>query len=75
MKLRNLAKRFGAKLATGSATVGVMTSNAMAAVPTEVSTAIDTAKTDAITVGGYVLVAVAALIGIGLILRMLGLLR
>lgn len=49
------------KIAAGVGSLGLMASSAFAAVPTDVTTALDGAKTDGVTVATAVLVAVVAI--------------
>ncbi|WP_367155507.1 major capsid protein [Methylomonas sp. HYX-M1] len=57
------------KFAAASALTVASVSSAFAAVPTEVTDAIATAKTDAVSLGGSVLVVVVALFGLMLLRR------
>lgn len=52
------------KIAAVSALVGLSAGSAMAAVPTEVTTALGDMKTDALVVAGVVLVAIIAVAAI-----------
>ena len=49
------------KIAAGVGSLGLMASSAFAAVPTDVTTALEGAKTDGVTVATAVLVAVVAI--------------
>jgi hypothetical protein len=55
-----MTKRLALRLAAIPAAAGVMVGNALAAVPTEVSAELATAKTDGVSVATLVLVAVIA---------------
>lgn len=56
-----MKKQLFARLAAISAGSAVMVGNAFAAVPTEVSTELATAKTDAVSVAGLVITIVVAI--------------
>lgn len=64
--MKNKVRRF---LVSVPAVLGVAAMNAYAAVPADVTTAIDSAKTDALSVGTIMLGVVAALLGIAYIRR------
>jgi uncharacterized membrane protein len=64
----NYAKQLFAAITLGLASLFM---TAYAAVPAGVDTAITAAQTDAVTVGGYIIAAVAALVGIVWMIRML----
>jgi hypothetical protein len=68
MNFRSMAKKFGAGVVgvAGTTLVGIQT--ASATLSGEAQTAIETAKADAITVGGYVVAAVAIVAGVGILL-------
>jgi len=65
--MKNVVKGLGLFLVSLAGLVG----SAYATVPTGVDTAIQAASADAVTVGGYVITGVAALIGIAWILSMM----
>lgn len=60
MKLTQIARKYGRSLVAGSAVMAAGIAPAMAAVSTEVSTALSDAKADVATVGGLVLVVIVA---------------
>lgn len=70
MKYLQTAKRYGSKVALATAGVFAVQSAAYADILTDVNTAITAAKGDALTVGGYVVAAIAALIVVTLIIGM-----
>lgn len=59
---RNVVKKFGAKVASGVALVTVGIGSAMAAVPTEVTTALGDLKTDSTTVASLAFAAFLAVL-------------
>jgi hypothetical protein len=71
MKYLQTAKRYGSKVAVATAGLFGLSAAANATVLTDAQTAISAASGDALTVGGYVVAAVAALIVISLILSMI----
>lgn len=58
MKFYRAARKYGSRVIGGGAAAGV--GSAMAAVPTEVTTALAEMKADALTVAGLVIVALIA---------------
>jgi len=60
MKLIQTARKYGRSLVAGSVVMAAGIAPAMAAVGTEVSTALTDAKADVMTVGGLVLVVIVA---------------
>lgn len=60
MKYYNACKKYGRKAAATGTGLVVMTGNAMAAVPAEVTTALGDAKTDTLAVAGLSLVIIIA---------------
>ena len=71
MKYLQTAKRYGSKVVLATGCLFGLSAAANATVLTDAQTAIASASGDALTVGGYVVAAVAALIVISLILSML----
>lgn len=64
------------KRACAGATAAVVAaSSAHATIVTDAQTAIQSAAADGLTVGGYVLVGVGSLIVVGLVMKMLGMLK
>lgn len=71
MKLYKAVRKYGSKLATGAGALALSTGVALASTPdltSEAQTAINAARDQGLTVGGYVVGAVAALVVIGIIL-------
>lgn len=71
MKAMNVVRRFGGKVGTGATMLAVSAGTALASSPdltSSAQTAISAAADDGLTVGGYVIAAVAALVVIGIIL-------
>lgn len=59
--MSNITRAVRNKYSAGAASLGLLSSQAMAAVPTEVSTALDTAKTDVGTIALAVLLIFVAI--------------
>jgi hypothetical protein len=70
MKAFQAMKKYGSKVVLATGGVFAVQSAAHADILTDVSTAITAAKGDALTVGGYVVAAIAALIVVTLIIGM-----
>jgi hypothetical protein len=66
-----MLKSKSSKLALLGTTLAAVGSQAYAAVPTGVKEGIEGAGTDAMTVGGYVIIAAVALFAVGLILKIM----
>ena len=71
MKYLQNAKKYGSKVALATAGVLGLQSAANATILTDVQTAITSAQGDALTVGGYVVAAIAALLVVTLIITMM----
>ncbi len=75
MKYFTQLKKFSPKIALPSVGLGLLTllfgNAALADMLTDSQAALDSAKTDALTVGGYVVAAVASLVVVGMILSMM----
>ncbi len=69
---RNIARKYAAKAAAGAALVPVLVGNAMAALPTEASQAVDDYKTDALAAIGMVMAAGVAIWGLKKLASKLG---
>lgn len=69
MKLLNQAKKYGA--VAGVAATSLVATTANAGFLEDAQTAIGTAGTDALTIGGYVVVAIAGLVVVGLAISMI----
>lgn len=71
MKAINTVRKYGSKFAAGAGALALSTGVALASTPdltSEAQAAISAAKDQGLTVGGYVVAAVAALVVIGIIL-------
>ena len=71
MKLMNICRKYGAKLAVVAAAPLALAGQAWAEVPESVKTDLATAKTDALSVAAIVLGIIASIFAIGLIRRVL----
>lgn len=71
MKVMNIARKYGAKASVLMAAPLALATQTWAAVPQTVTDALDTAKTDAVSVGGIVLGIIVAIFALMLIRRVL----
>ncbi|MDD5392816.1 MAG: hypothetical protein PHE17_07330 [Thiothrix sp.] len=71
MKPMNVMKKYGAKVFGVFAGATGLVTAANADYMTDIQSSVTTAQTNALTVGGYVLAAVAALIVISLIMKLI----
>lgn len=71
MKAMNIARKYGAKASVLMAAPLALATQTWAAVPQTVTDALDTAKTDAVSVGGIVLGIIVAIFALMLIRRVL----
>lgn len=71
MKLMNTCRKYGAKLAVVTAAPLALVTSAYAAVPSEVTEALETAKTDTLSVGGIVLGIIVGIFALMLLRRVL----